>query len=267
MTSDAHPQPQPTLAGRTGAALGRLFGLVLRLLFVLVLAVALGAGLYFGVPALYRGWVQPVQDHSAQLAALNVRLDGLNSAIEQGRQAQDTRLTQLETAGDGQRQRLGAAESALADAQAALEAETAARQALADEAAALRAELEALGASADATADELARLEPQLAEQSAAAAALSQQLALLSLQNGLLQARLQVAAENLGEARLLLADSAAAVQAYIETAEGLPADQQTALAVRTATAEALIEASPAEALAELEAVWRQLDRAAAGEGE
>lgn len=63
----------------------RLLGVVLRLIFVLIVGVALGVGLYFGSLALYQQFIRPVQEHS-------IRLAQLENSLEQQEQLQKQRL-------------------------------------------------------------------------------------------------------------------------------------------------------------------------------
>ncbi len=258
MTTEA--QTQPDFWSRVGRGVGRFFGLLLRLLFVVLLAIAIGAGVYFGLPALYRSLVQPVQTHSTQIQLLNNRVDNLAASVDNSQAVQDQRLTTLETAGDEERQRLGAAETGLGEAKSALTDETASRTALEKQVTALQSQLDAETATAQQLQAGLAELKPELAAATAGMAALQQQMTLLHLQNGLLQARLQVVYENLGDARQLLAASASELRAFIEAPKFLPAETQAALVLRVTTAEALIQQQPTNALTELESVWSELDR-------
>lgn len=48
----------------------RLLRFLLRLLIVLIFGAALGMGAYYGIPALYRDFIEPVQSNSERIAAL-----------------------------------------------------------------------------------------------------------------------------------------------------------------------------------------------------
>ena len=115
MSSTAIPSgavpAQPDFWSRVGTAVGRFFGFLLRLVFILLLAIALGAGVYFGWPALYRALIQPVQTHTSQIQELFNRVEGVRAGAAEAQAAQNERLTSLETGSDAQRLRLDAAES------------------------------------------------------------------------------------------------------------------------------------------------------------
>jgi chromosome segregation ATPase len=233
---------------------------LLRLVFVLLLAVALGAGVYFGLPWAYRALVQPVQMHTAQIQELFNRVEGVRAGTEQSQAAQNERLTALETGNDAERLRLDAAESEAAALAAALAEESAARAALAEEVAALQAALEAQVATADEVRAAVAELQPATADTAASAAALEQQLALVRLENRLLRARVQVVAENFGEARAILTGTVSAMQTLLETPGLFSTSAQSGLAVRLVSATALIEPEPIAALTDLESIWAEMER-------
>lgn len=100
-----------------GRGLGGLFRFIIRLLFVLVLAVALGAGLYFGIayglPALDRAYLQPVRDNTRAVADLEARAD--QQAEQQATQMAglQERVTALEVQNDTNLDNLAAIQAQL----------------------------------------------------------------------------------------------------------------------------------------------------------
>jgi chromosome segregation ATPase len=290
MSTAATPLPQleapaaparPDFWARLGRALGRFFGFLLRLIFVLLLAVALGVGVYYGIPWLYRTLVQPVQTHSTQIQDLYNRVEGVRAGVEAGQTTQNDRLTALETANDAQRLQLESTVNQAADQQsaldaqqtqldatttqaselqAALDAEIADRQALEAQVADLQAQVSdqaAAQSAAQATLDELA---PAAEANTAAVTVLQQQVTLLRLENALLRAQIQLEAQNLGDARATLTTTVSAMQTFVETPGVFTADDQTTLTVRLRAAANLIEAEPAAALVDLNSIWAELDR-------
>ncbi|MCC7357912.1 MAG: hypothetical protein IT317_00445 [Anaerolineales bacterium] len=290
MSTAASPLPQleapatparPDFWTRLGGALGRFLGFLLRLVFVLLLAVALGVGVYYGLPWLYRTLVQPVQTHSTQIQDLYNRVEGVRAGIEAGQAAQNDRLTALETANDAQRlqldstvtqsnaqqtaleaqqEQLDAATTQAGDMATALEAETSDREALATQVTELQAQLAdqaAAQATAQGTLDELA---PATDANTAQVTVLQQQVRLLRLENALLRAQIQIGAENLGDARTTLTTTVGAMQTFVETPGVFSADDQASLTVRLNAAQALIDAEPAAALVDLDSIWAEMDR-------
>ena len=53
----------------------RLVRFIIRLLFVFVVGIALGAGIFFGAVFLYQQYVQPVQSNSTTLKVFEIRLE------------------------------------------------------------------------------------------------------------------------------------------------------------------------------------------------
>ncbi len=251
------PVPQPKFSERVGSAARRLFAFLFRLVFVLLLAVGIGAGVYFGAPYLYRTLVEPVQANSTALSALSGRVDILRASFAESQAAQDGRITTLETGNDAGRERIAAAESQVADLKSAVDDEAAARELLATD-------VRALQSDAESQAAEIAALNAaltQMASLSGEVENLNRQIVLLRMRNDLLQARLQINAENLGQARLILQPVSADMIAFVNATDLLPADTRAALANRLLTAQQLTAAQPAAALDELDSVWAQLDRA------
>ena len=80
--------------------LGRTVAVLLRLIFVVVLAILIGVGIYYGVPWVYWRLVIPVQDSAA-------RIEMLQRDLEDTRTDWNTELTE-------QGQRISALESDLA---------------------------------------------------------------------------------------------------------------------------------------------------------
>jgi DNA repair exonuclease SbcCD ATPase subunit len=58
----------------------RLFRFLIRLFFVVLLGAAIGIGAYYGVPALYRNFIEPIQTNSSKIVALEEALE--SDAVE-----------------------------------------------------------------------------------------------------------------------------------------------------------------------------------------
>lgn len=253
MTTDTRPD----IWTRLSRTIGHLFGSVLRLLFVILLAVGIGAGIYYGLPWAYRTLVEPVQVNRAEISTLSQQFENFRESAANAGAAQDERLTTLETSDDSRRERLAAAESGITGLEAALAAETAARKALE----AKLADQQSAIASQAKTITEMQKSLDQFAVIDGQLASLRQQIVLARLQNYLLQARLQVVAENLGEARTLLKATAEKMLAFIAESESVSESNRVVLTSRLATAQSLIETQPASALSEMESIQFQLEAA------
>ncbi len=95
---------QNSFIDQLGRGLGGLFKFIIRLAFVLVLAVAVGAGLYYGIaygiPALDRAYLEPVRNNTAAIADLEAQAK-LDAAQYSGQLAVlQERITALEVQND-----------------------------------------------------------------------------------------------------------------------------------------------------------------------
>ncbi len=262
MTTEAPTHPDGWT--RLGHVIGRLLAVLLRVLFVIMLAVGIGAGVYYGLPYAYATLVQPVQNNTNQIALLSNRVDTLKGSMDASQAAQDGRLTSLETTADSERQRLDAADSDLAAAKTSLASEQSARAALASQVSDLKAQLAAQGSASAQLRTDLDALKVSSDAATTQVAKLQQQVTLLRLQNALLSARVQVVAQNLGNARDVMTSTVAAMQAFVKAPGVFSADDQASLTVRLVTVSALIPTDPATALTDLESIWAQMDRALNG---
>jgi hypothetical protein len=90
-------QNRPDAWTRLWRTIGHVLGTLLRLLFVIVLAVLLAAGVYFGAPWVYRQLIQPVQSSVTQLALLQRQMDESDAQWVQSFADQQERIADLET--------------------------------------------------------------------------------------------------------------------------------------------------------------------------
>ncbi len=74
------------------------FAFLLRLIFVIVLAILLGIGIYYGVPWAYRALVQPIQDNAARITALEQRVEQEQVRLREENRLLQERVAALEAA-------------------------------------------------------------------------------------------------------------------------------------------------------------------------
>jgi chromosome segregation ATPase len=77
--------------------MGGILRFLVRLIFVLVIGVLIGAGLFYGVPWIYRQLVWPVQENSAQIAVLQNQTQNNSDAIVDNHRTLQERIVALET--------------------------------------------------------------------------------------------------------------------------------------------------------------------------
>jgi chromosome segregation ATPase len=93
--------------------LSRLGRFILRLLFVVIVGIALGVGIYYGARAAYRQFIEPVQEHSLLLAELEARQDETDDLLNERLDAIASRLDALEVQGDGSKETFAELEDGL----------------------------------------------------------------------------------------------------------------------------------------------------------
>lgn len=154
----------------------RLVRFIVRLLFVLIIGIALGVGIFFGVTTLYRVYIRPAQMNTVRLDTAEIQLEQLDEHIAERSEDLSARIDALEMQGDNNKatfntieSRLSALETAQAeqmevqkqqsDAHAALEEDLLAVQGTYEQ---LQADLNALGSQVQTLDTELSGIEDDL---------------------------------------------------------------------------------------------------------
>jgi DNA repair exonuclease SbcCD ATPase subunit len=222
MTSETAPQESPSAGERFWHGLGTLFKFILRLAFVVVLAVLLGSAVYFGVtyglPALQRQYIQPVQDNSLRLDSLesqyerdiqqiNSRLDALTDRLETlETQSDDTKQdfadlqAQLDSMADTQETQAAVLED-IFPLQSEISENRDAIDELQSELSALQTESETLSDTVSEHDQDLQELNEENADQVAQLAELQRDFQLLWTLDLITRSRLDIAQDNFGLAR------------------------------------------------------------------
>jgi chromosome segregation ATPase len=239
--------------------LGRAIAVLLRLIFVVVLAVLIGVGIYYGVPWVYWRLVIPVQDSAARIEMLqrdleNTRADWNTELTEQGQ-----RISALESDLAVQRERTTALEGDMGRMDELL---TAQGETLSELQAALDSTEETtgqLGVDIEALYGELDTLRDEIADPNRVAAAFERRLILLQAWGEILKARQHLLEDNPGNARQALALARANLERVILLSPEPEAEALIAIRERLDAADTAIEERPFVAMNELEIIWRDLD--------
>jgi hypothetical protein len=128
MMGQENATPSPSFLSRLGKAFVWLIRFLLRLLVVLALGAAVGAGLYFGGMFAYQQFLEPVPVHGIRLDILEGRQDQISERFTQRQEDLQLRVDELEAQSDTRtlaldslRERLGELEASQADAAARLD--------------------------------------------------------------------------------------------------------------------------------------------------
>src|SRR3972149_11683088 len=74
MTVNEEDSIAQTAENRRGSYFGRVIRFLMRLLLVVLLGAGVGAAAYFGAPALYHNYIEPVQVNSQRIALLEAEM-------------------------------------------------------------------------------------------------------------------------------------------------------------------------------------------------
>jgi len=239
--------------------LGRAIAVLLRLIFVVVIAILIGVGIYYGVPWVYWRLVIPVQDSAARIEMLqrdleNTRIDWNTELTEQGQQ-----ISALESDLATQKERIAALE---ADIERMDELLTAQGETLGELQTTLDGTEETtsqLGDEVEVLYGELDTLRDEIADPNRVAATFERRLILLQAWGEILKARLHLLEDNPGNARQALALARANLERVIALSPEPDVEALIAIRERLDAADTAIEERPFVAMNELEIIWRDLD--------
>ena len=244
-------RPSSTSGSPVLKAIGNFFKFLLRFLFVLVIGVLIGVGVYYGIPWLYRSLVQPVQQNTLKLAALEQRLDQEQSRLQNESHALQERIAALEVEVTKLKEQSAVQAQDFSGAKDRLQLlEDRITQAEAD----LKAQAQAVEKMRAALEDEIANLGEQSTTLAERADVLEGRTVLLLTAQDLLKVRLLLLEESPRAARETLALAAA----HLAQAESLMPDQAerlTGLQARIAVLDGLVEQRSYRVGPELESLW------------
>jgi chromosome segregation ATPase len=239
--------------------LGRAIAVLLRLVFVVVIAILIGVGIYYGVPWVYWRLVIPVQDSAARIEMLqrdleNTRADWNTELTEQGQQ-----ISALESDLATQKERIAALEADIERMDEIMTAQGETLNVLQTTLYGTEEMTGQLGDEVEVLYGELDILRDEMADPNRVAAAFERRLILLQAWGEILKARLHLLEDNPGNARQTLALARANLERVIALSPEPEAQALIAIQERLDAADTAIEERPFVAINELEIIWRDLD--------
>ena len=254
-------QNTPDVWSRLGRTIGHLFGMLLRVLFVVVAAILLAATVYFGAPWVYRQFIQPVQSSVAQLTRLQSQVEEAKTQWAKSFGEQQQRIADLESQLAGQGERIANLEASLGRMEETLTAQQATLDALSETADKLPDDYAGLE-EMEALRDDFAALRESvaLADQIAAQVkALEYRAALMQVWQEVLKAHIYLTAGNAGNAATTL--ELALTHLDQVSALGPEAEQEAISTVQTQLTQAAsrLREQPILAAQSLESAWHELD--------
>lgn len=238
--------------------LSRLALWLLRLSLVILLGLGLGLGVYFGVPALWRAAMEPIEANSARIADLEAEVQALREGQTRVGDASAAQLAGLEGRTAAQAEQLSEIESNLLELESRLR-----EQAQQNETA------EALSTELGSLQRELQLLERRLdileegSETPEAGVELERELQLLRVLDLIARARFEILLDNFGLARENMASAQEGLNALIEQEPAAEADGLRAAVERLALAQESLDQTPTLAANDLDSAWRLLLEATA----
>jgi chromosome segregation ATPase len=232
---------------------------LLRLVFVVVIAILIGVGIYYGVPWVYWRLVIPVQDSAARIEMLqrdleNTRADWNTELTEQGQQ-----ISALESDLATQKERIAALEADIERMDEIMTAQGETLNVLQTTLYGTEEMTGQLGDEVEVLYGELDILRDEMADPNRVAAAFERRLILLQAWGEILKARLHLLEDNPGNARQTLALARANLERVIALSPEPEAQALIAIQERLDAADTAIEERPFVAINELEIIWRDLD--------
>jgi chromosome segregation ATPase len=239
--------------------LGRAITVLLRLIFVVVIAVLIGVGVYYGAPWVYWRLVIPVQDNAARVEMLQRELENTRADWNADLTEQGQRISALESDLAAQKERIAALEGDMGRMEELL---TAQEETLSELQTALDSAEETMGQLGDDVEvlyGELDTLQVDVADPNRVVAVFERRLILLQAWGEILKARMHLLEDNAGNARQALALARANLERVIALSPEPEAEALIAIRERLDAADTAIEERPFVVINELEIIWRDLD--------
>jgi predicted nucleic acid-binding Zn-ribbon protein len=245
---------------RVGQTVSRLLGVLLRVLIVLVVAVLLAAAVYFGAPWVYRQLIDPIHANTSQLALLQRQMEVTSTQWVDSFDAQQQRVTSLESQLADQGERIASLEADLVWLDEALAAQQAA--------------LDELSLTVDTIANDYASLEEMatlseefsslqenvtFSEQTATQLdALEHRIVLVQIWQEVLKTRLYLVEGNVGDAETTLA----LALEHLGRAGAVSSEEEleviTTIQAHLTRAASRLREQPIVAAQDLESAWYEL---------
>ncbi len=119
MTQENNQPPNPSFGDRMAIAFVAFVRAFVRLLVIVVVAVLLGAGIFYGLPALYNTYIEPLQSSIIRLQDAQSLQDQNSQQVNQRLEDLQKRLVMLEAQSDTVKQDIGELNSRLDDQESA----------------------------------------------------------------------------------------------------------------------------------------------------
>jgi chromosome segregation ATPase len=242
---------------KKSGVMGRFARIAFRILVAVVIGLALGVGLYFGVLRFYREVVEPIQSYEARIGDLERSLEAMHQELETDSAATAMRQAEIEGRLAEQGEAIASAEALVGAAQADLREQRKILGTVED----LSNTLDELSLALGSLSLRVEQLDEAIAAGDLPAQRVQRTAVYLRSMTLLTRARLELDRDNLGFAREQL-EAAHAILTELATADASSAVEPPELPLLSTILERLdlvmmdVQSRPAVAEDELEAIWR-----------
>jgi predicted nucleic acid-binding Zn-ribbon protein len=271
MTQENNQPPEPSFGDRMAIAFVAFVRAFVRLLAIVVLAVLLGAGIFYGLPALYTTYIEPLQTSIIHLQDAQSLQDQTNQQVNQRLDDLQKRLNTLETQNDTVKQQIGelnarldSQEGASQELASTLEAAQAADEKRFNAASTgmdqLDKKLADLSDELDRTNQDLQDIADEFHATNTPVAALARELQLVKAMEILTRSRISLISNNVGLAREDIQSGRNMLAALLPQVPSDQVESLTAIVARLDLALGNLPDSPVLAADDLEIAWQLLQR-------
>jgi len=261
MTTPAPIPQQPGFGERMASAFINFVRALIRLLLLVLIAIAIGWTAYSGLPTLYQNYVQPVENNTTQISDLQQRQTTLEEQSQQQTGELLDRLIAVENQNALLEESLNNLQTQADQLAAALDAQSGTLTHLDN----LQTQIDDLSTLIAANQSELSDLSAQWQALDTPVAVLRREVRRVQIMERLTLARVQMAHSNFG----LAADEVSAAQAAVAELSAISTEeQQGALQLVSARLNSVISSlpdNPVLASDDLEMAWHLLNQGLPGE--
>jgi DNA repair exonuclease SbcCD ATPase subunit len=229
----------------------RFMKFIVRLFFVILVGIGVGAGVYYGIPALYRDFIHPIQTNTLRVAALESELANVQVEIRENQAVFSKRLADVEGEVAAQREDI-AALNAHSDG---LDARLGGFESDLDGIQSLSEKLQVLAGDLDGLSERLNVLELAIAAEDPPIKEIQKHIQLLRVMELVTRARMWIIQDNPGKAK----DDLVIAKAALETTDASLEDGSLSKLIdRLDQIIFEIPLSPVIAADDLEILWQLL---------
>lgn len=248
---------------RTRGGIGRFFAVLLRLTFVVIMAIILGVAAYWGIPRLYTNVITPIQNNISRVDTLEQRVTLLEEQTSQQNEELLDRIGSIELGIDALREELASLEGRITaleeQAQAQQEALQQLQENLTAQTETTEADLQTLDERVSTLEEAQRDLAARMAAPEAAIPSFERQLWLMTAWQQLLKARVHLLEENIGDARVAMRAARDALILVLSKSPEGEAETVQGLIERLDAIQADIESRPFLAAQRLDALWSEVE--------